>query len=194
MTPSYLSAAALTFVLIGWVLERAHDLADHWFQPSWAANNKGLQGDEKWKGCLHGDKRELPRWVGRLVVEHKLSNKWVGRLACAAHVAYYTFFTALAVWAVWYGFGLPITWTGFILGQVISAGTHYWADRRFTLKRLAERVGLGKFYALGAPRKDDEGNDLGDNPSLGTGSYALDQSFHKTCIMVAALVTAIVTI
>ena len=57
------------------------------------------------------------------------------------------------------------------------------ADRRTPLRRFAEATGLGEFYALGQPR---EGRD--DNPSLGTGAYALDQSWHvATSMLVGAL-------
>ncbi|MEV0404982.1 hypothetical protein [Actinoallomurus sp. NPDC050550] len=91
-------------------------------------------------------------------------------------------------------FGLSMTWTGFILGQVISAVTHYWADRRSTLRGLAEKLGKTAFYRLGAPRTgtDKDGKERDDNPSLGTGAYALDQSWHKLWILIAAIVTAIV--
>src|SRR5256885_16927252 len=62
-------------------------------------------------------------------------------------------------------------------GLAVSAVTHYIADRRTPLLRLAEAMqpvtGKADFYRLGAPR---EGRD--DNPSLGTGAYALDQSWH----------------
>ncbi|MCO6010261.1 hypothetical protein NE236_35385 [Actinoallomurus purpureus] len=196
MTPENLSAA-VTFAVVGLVMLFTHTVADHWVQASWQANNKGLQGDEKWTGHLCGPKRELPRWVGRLVgTERELPKKWVGRLACAAHVVSYTFCTALAVGAVWYKYGLHITWTGFILGQVISAVTHYWADRRFTLKGLAKKLGKEGFYALGAPRtgEDKDGRPYDDNPSLGTGSYSLDQSYHMFWIMIAAIVTSLVAI
>ncbi|HEX6519650.1 MAG TPA: hypothetical protein VF070_06480 [Streptosporangiaceae bacterium] len=61
--------------------------------------------------------------------------------------------------------------------------SHYWADRRFTLGRLVEALGKREFYRLGAPRR---GRD--DNPSLGTGAYFLDQSFHTAMLLVSALI------
>lgn len=109
-----------------------------------------------------------------------------GRLACARHVASYTTITAAAVLALWGAFQLDITWTGFVLGQLLSAVTHYWADRRFTLARLAGLLGKTPFYVLGAPRA---GRD--DNPTLGTGAYALDQSWHWGWLGVAAFLTAV---
>lgn len=112
---------------------------------------------------------------------------WAGRLACARHVASYTVVTSLAVLALWGVFQLNITWQGFAAGQLVSAVTHYWADRRTTLARLAALTGHADFYALGMPRP---GRD--DNPSLGTGAYALDQSWHWGWLGVAAFLTAVI--
>src|SRR5690606_19313138 len=86
--------------------------------------------------------------------------------------------------------------------------THYWADRRTTLATLAERLRLGGFYGLAAPRPvrvlvvDEHGHDAHDAdgrpvtvpvdaPSLGTGAYALDRSWHYAWLCVAAMVTAL---
>ena len=89
--------------------------------------------------------------------DHQAANKglpgWPGRLACARHVATYTLTTAATVALVWLLFDLPITPLGFIAGQAVSAVTHYWADRRFTLARLCERLGKGNFYRLGVSRE-----------------------------------------
>jgi hypothetical protein len=111
---------------------------------------------------------------------------WAGRRACAAHVATYTATTAAAVAAAWVLFGLPITPAGFLVGQLVSAVTHYVADRRTPLAGIARLLGKARFYALGVPR---EGRD--DNPSLGTGAYALDQSWHHAWLVVAAITTAV---
>lgn len=138
--------------------------------------------------------------VGLLFV-HPFADHWVqthhqantkgqrtnaGRLACARHVASYTAVTALVVAVLWSAFGLDITWQGFAAGQLVSAVTHYWADRRFTLARLAGLLGKTPFYVLGVPRA---GRD--DNPTLGTGAYALDQSWHWGWLGVAAFLTAV---
>jgi hypothetical protein len=124
------------------------------------------------------------------------------------HVLTYTLTTAAAVGAVWWGFDLPITWWGFAVGQVVSGVTHYWADRRFTLQRLCDRLGKSGFYQLGQPRhlaawdsndtvvvdlyeagKDDPVE--WDNSTLGTGAYALDQSWHCAWLGAAAVLTAV---
>jgi hypothetical protein len=117
---------------------------------------------------------------------HKGLPGWAGRWACGKHVITYTVVTALAVLAVWGLFALPLSAAGVAAGQVVSAVTHYWADRRSTLAALAEVTGSGTFFRLGAPRP---GRD--DNPSLGTGAYALDQSWHWLWLGVAAAVTAL---
>jgi hypothetical protein len=112
---------------------------------------------------------------------------WPGRRACVGHVATYTVVTAVAVGAVWWLFRLPVSPVGFGVGQMVSAVTHYWADRRTTLAKLARLLRRGEFFALGVPRP---GHD--DNPGLGTGAYALDQSWHWLWLLVAALLTALI--
>lgn len=136
-----------------------------------------------------------------LLVAHNVADHWVqtghqaackgqrgkaGRRACAAHVASYTAVTALVVALLWLVFGLDISPVGFVVGQLVSALTHYWADRRFTLAWLASLTGKTTFYVLGAPRTGCD-----DNPSLGTGAYALDQAWHWLWLLVAALLTAV---
>lgn len=116
----------------------------------------------------------------------KSSASWPGRAACASHVATYTAVTAGGVGLIWTVLGLPISTVGFVLGQLASAATHYWADRRSTLARFAELVGNGQFYRLGTPRTGKD-----DTPHLGTGAYALDQSWHWLWLFVAALITAL---
>src|SRR5690606_6276697 len=60
---------------------------------------------------------------------HKGLPGWRGRLACAAHVASYTLTTTMAVLGVWLALDLPVTLGGVLLGQAVSAVTHYWADQ-----------------------------------------------------------------
>ena len=135
-----------------------------------------------------------------LFVAHQVADHWIqtqhqadakghpgpaGRIACAAHVATYTLTALAAVLALPLFLGLALSPGRVAAGLLTSAVTHYIADRRTPLRRLAELTGSTRFYALGAPRP---GRD--DNPSLGTGSYALDQSFHYLFLFVAALVIA----
>jgi len=117
--------------------------------------------------------------------DHKGRPGWPGRIACTAHVASYTATAALALAALHVALALPLNPWRVAAGLLVSAVTHYIADRRTPLKRLAELTGSAGFYALGSCRT---GRD--DNPSLGTGAYALDQSFHYLFLFVAALIIA----
>ncbi|WP_277670990.1 transcriptional regulator [Saccharomonospora viridis] len=172
------TSPAASFAAVAVALVVAHQVADHWVQSSHQAGHKGKPG-------------------------------WEGRVACAAHVASYTLTTTMAVLVVWLALDLPVTLGGVLLGQAVSAVTHYWADRRTTLATLAERLRLGGFYGLGAPRPalvavvDQDGNPAYgadgqpvvipvDGGTLGTGAYALDQSWHYAWLGVAALVTVLV--
>ncbi|GAA3759594.1 hypothetical protein HDA32_004724 [Spinactinospora alkalitolerans] len=111
---------------------------------------------------------------------------WAGRAACARHVASLALTKVIALAVVALVLGLDIHPAAVGLALAVDAGSHYWADRRTTLARLAQRVGKGEFYTLGAPRP---GHD--DAPHLGTGAYALDQSWHVAWLLVAALITTI---
>jgi hypothetical protein len=114
---------------------------------------------------------------------------WPGRLACARHVATYTAAGLAAVLIVAWQAGLHLDPVQLTAGLAVSAVTHYIADRRAPLLKLAQLLerstGKATFYRLGAPR---DGHN--DNPSLGTGAYALDQSWHVGWLFVAALVIA----
>jgi hypothetical protein len=110
---------------------------------------------------------------------------WSGRRACAGHVAGHML-VSLACLAslntIGIHLGIGVTATG--LG--IIAVTHYWADRRTPLRRLAALCGkTGFITGCTVMRKP------GDTPSEsgpGTGLYALDQSFHFLWLFISALV------
>lgn len=110
---------------------------------------------------------------------------WPGRRACLAHVTTYTATQLAALTAVWVTLGLALSPWRVAAGLGVSAVTHYIADRREPLRRLAEWTGRGAFHSLGRPRP---GHD--DNVTLGTGAYAQDQAWHIGWCFVAALVTA----
>lgn len=107
-----------------------------------------------------------------------------GRLACARHVASYIGTQAVALAAAYLATGARPRWGRLAAGLAVSAVSHYVIDRRTPLKRFAEATGHAGFYALGAPR----GGHYDDNPTLGTGAYALDQSAHHFFLLVAALI------
>lgn len=118
---------------------------------------------------------------------HKGRPGWVGRLADARHVATLTATKVAVLLPVVWLLDLRLSTLGILAGLGIDAVTHWWADRRSTLAWLAKVTGKGEFYRLGAPRA---GHD--DNPHIGTGAYALDQSFHHLWLLVAALIIATV--
>jgi hypothetical protein len=128
----------------------AHELADYWAQSNYQVDNKGRHGNPH--------------------------DNAVGRAACAAHVATYTATSTCAITTANTTLGLGATWRGIATGQILSATSHYFADRRYTLRALAERIGKRDFYDSG------EG--------MASGSVALDQSWHLGWLGVAALATA----
>jgi len=107
---------------------------------------------------------------------------WPGRVACAKHVGGHMAASVVCL-TMLNLIGVHIAPGPMAAGLAVVAVTHYWADRRTPLRKLACALGKRNFYALGIPR---DGRD--DNPTLGTGAYALDQSFHFWWLFVAAIV------
>lgn len=103
---------------------------------------------------------------------------WPGRCACAAHVVTYTLtlavFLALAAWLL----PLPVSPGRAAAGLAVSAVTHYFADRRRPLQRVADALGSGKggFWRSG--------------DGLASGAAHLDQAWHWLWLFTAALITA----
>lgn len=103
---------------------------------------------------------------------------WRGRAACARHVASLTACKAVALAALPLVLDLPLSPWAVAAALVVDAVSHYWADRRSTLAAFAAKVGKGGFARLG---------DSVAAP-VGTGAYALDQSWHIGWLFVAALI------
>jgi hypothetical protein len=133
------------------LLRMAADLGDHWIQSDHQAVTKG-QHDE-----------------------NEGQSSRAGRIACTAHVASYTATQAVVLLAGARALGLHLKPSRVVTALALSAGTHWWADRRVHLKAVAEATGKGNFYNLGGP--------------LG-GNYALDQAFHHAMETIAAAVAA----
>ncbi|MEE2040145.1 transcriptional regulator [Nocardiopsis sp. CT-R113] len=110
---------------------------------------------------------------------------WSGRAACARHVTSLAAVKVAFLAPVVLLSGMDVHPVAVAAGLGVDAVSHYWADRRAPLARLADRLGRGEFYRFGSPRA---GRD--DNPSLGTGAYALDQSWHVGWGFVASLIVA----
>ena len=154
---------AATFAATFTALYVAHSVGDHWVQSSCQAATKGQPG-------------------------------WTGRLACGRHVLGLTLTKLVVLVPVVLVLGLPVTAVGLVLGLGADAVSHYWADRRTTLKRLADRCGKAEFYSLGTPAHPAHPVTANGEyaPTLGTGAYALDQSWHMLWLLIAALLIAAV--
>ncbi|ASR00795.1 DUF3307 domain-containing protein [Streptomyces sp. 11-1-2] len=153
--------AAAVFAAVFVALFIAHSVGDHWVQTSHQAAEKGRAG-------------------------------WAGRLADARHVFGLTITKGIALAAVVLVLDLPVTVLGLVAGLGIDAATHWWADRRSTLAWLAKVTGKTEFYSLGTGAHPAHPVTAEGKPAatLGTGAYALDQSFHHLFLGVAALLIA----
>jgi hypothetical protein len=135
-------------------------------------------------GALYAAHQVADHWVQtQWQADHKGQPGWLGRAACLGHVVSYTTAAIVALGLLTWRTGWHPTEWRYHTGIMVSAVTHYAADRRGPLRWLADRTGSRVFYRLGTPR---EGRD--DNPTLGTGAYALDQSWHIGWLFIAALI------
>jgi hypothetical protein len=152
-----------TFAAVFAALFVAHSVGDHWVQTSWQADRKG-------------------------------DRSRTGHVACGRHVLGLTLTKALLLFVAVAVLGLEVSVPGVVLGLGVDAATHYWADRRHTLTGLARVCRKTEFHTLGTPAHEHHPVDAGGNyaPTLGTGAYALDQSFHHLWLFVAALIIAAV--
>ena len=155
--------AAATFAALFATLYVAHSVGDHWVQTSCQADEKGGAG-------------------------------WAGRWACTKHVIGLTATKGVLLVPVAVVLDLDLSVLGLLLGLGIDAVTHWWADRRTTLARFARVVGKSEFYSLGTPAHPVHPVTAEGTPAahLGTGAYALDQSWHHLWLLVAALLIATV--
>ncbi|MFE1556810.1 transcriptional regulator [Streptomyces sp. NPDC058734] len=119
---------------------------------------------------------------------------WTGRLADGRHVATLTVTKLAVLLLVVLLLDLSLSLAGVAAGLGVDALTHWWADRRSTLARLAKACGLADFYSLGTSAHPAHPVTAEGKPAahLGTGAYALDQAFHHLWLLVAALIIATV--
>ncbi|MFJ2007928.1 DUF3307 domain-containing protein [Streptomyces chartreusis] len=155
------SLQASVFAAVFAALYIAHSVGDHWVQTSHQAGTKGEPG-------------------------------WTGRIACAWHVLGLTVTKAVVLTPVILVLHLTVTVLGMTVGLALDAASHYWADRRTTLRRLAHRCNKTEFYSLGTPGHPKAPVTHKGAPAahLGTGAYALDQSWHILWLGIAALLIA----
>lgn len=157
MTTTQLAVAGAA----GLALYAGHHVGDYWIQTDHEARHKGDAGAEGVRNCL-------------------------------SHVLSYVATQAVCLWLLSLATGLGGHWYALLLALAVSGVTHYAADRREygLMFRLVRRMsGKVAFLTLGAPRdlvtdasksgahQPDMGVQL-DNPCLGTGAWALDQSWH----------------
>lgn len=86
-------------------------------------------------------------WIAHMIADYWVQTDWqantkgaagmVGRLACAAHVATYTATLTIVIVVVSYRIDIDLSPGRVTAGLAVSAITHYFADRRTPLRRLA---------------------------------------------------------
>jgi hypothetical protein len=134
------------------LLRSAADVADHWIQTDHQAATKGQHDHTEGQSTA------------------------AGRRACAAHVATYTATQAAALLGGGALLGMRLRPGRVAAALALSAVTHYVADRRDPLRRLADATGKSRFVRLA---------DHGVN-----GAYALDQAWHHCFETLAAALAA----
>ncbi|MFI9327765.1 hypothetical protein ACIGZJ_09475 [Kitasatospora sp. NPDC052868] len=146
------SVRAARFAAAYALLRASADVADHWIQTDHQAATKGQHNH----------------------IEGQSSA--AGRRACAAHVATYTAAQGVVLLAGTRLLGIRLRPLPVAAALALSAATHYAADRREPLRRLADATGKGRFVRLA---------DHGLN-----GGYLLDQSWHHAFETCAALIAS----
>lgn len=159
----------MIFAIVGLTLLFAHQFGDHWIQRHTEATAKGAPTDH-------------------------------GRAMCTRHVLNLTTTKAGFLVIVMLATGIRPSLWGVALALAVDGVSHYWADRaafhtgkegrRVTLEKLAHKMGKTDFWNLGKGTVNAEGKPV---PSLGTGAYALDQSFHVLMIFIAALIVEVLS-
>lgn len=138
-------------------------------------------------------------YVGHLLGDHWLQtghqadNKdrkdRTGRIACAGHVLSLTACKAVCLIPSAFMLDLRLSVWGVLIGFAVDSGTHYWADRRFTLRSLAALVNKDGYWDYCTVVRKSGEKERVTGP--GTGSFHLDQSWHVWWMGVAAMVIAL---
>ena len=111
---------------------------------------------------------------------------WFGHWNCLKHVLGYGATQLAALGVVVLVLDLRVSPMWLAIGMTLNLVTHYVADRRAPLVWLAERLPVRKFVHLGEVRPGTD-----DQPHLGTGQHALDQSLHKCAFFATAVLSAL---
>ncbi|WP_067491713.1 DUF3307 domain-containing protein [Actinomadura hibisca] len=140
--------AAITFAVTLSVLWIAHHVADHWIQTDCQAITKG-----------------------RPARDEAGTRDRSGQLADLRHVLSLTAVLAAALLAVAWRVDIAYDPARFVVALLVNGASHYWADRRVYLLRLARAIGKGGW--------------LDNDP---TAAYTLDQSWHLLWLLITALI------
>lgn len=114
----------------------------------------------------------------------KVQPGWRGRVVCAAHAGVHVLVGAALLAAAARVLDVPVSVHGAAAGLGLVGLTHFAADRRVLIRRLARVSGSGGFVEFGL--------EDGKATHLGTGAYALDQSWHLVWLFAGALLVAAV--
>lgn len=140
---------------------------------------------------MHADATAALLAVAALGAGHHWGDRWMqtdhqavtkgqcghrGRAACAGHVASLTATQAVLLVLVLAATGTAVDPAAAALGLAVNAASHYWADRRFTLRGLVLAT-----EPLTAKRGYYE---------HGGGAEPMDQAWHRVWIIPAALTVA----
>jgi len=106
---------------------------------------------------------------------HKADEGAAGHRVMAGHIASYAGAQAVALVVANGLLGMKLKPGRIAAAVAVSAATHWFIDRRWPVRKLAEAMGHQGFHGLGGP--------------LG-GAYILDQSAHHLMEAVAAVVAA----
>lgn len=110
-----------------------------------------------------------------------------GRIACLRHVGSYTLTQAVALAAADCGLKLRLDWRWATAGLLVSAATHYAADR--SGGRWAEDPEKQPTTRMvRAAHRSGKGGWLTRDPQAG---YRIDQAWHKGWIAIAAGIVAV---
>lgn len=161
MTEHPITSPAARTGLAGVILRAAGSVGDMWVQTEHQSSVKGAYDDEP---VIDRDAE------GRALATYGTRD---GVRACALHATTYALTQGAALYAANRATGAGMK-PGRIAAAVVFSGvTHYAADRRRPLKRLATALNKGGFYACLAPV---------------CGPFELDQSYHRGCEAVAAVI------
>lgn len=131
--------------------------------------------------ALHAGHTVGDYWVqSNRCAQAKGGDGWAARRACATHVATLTATQGVFLAVATVSSGERLNARRALAGLSVNAVSHYVADRRAPLRKLAGRlawIGKDDFYEMG-------------DPPLATGAHALDQAWHVGWCAIAAAIIA----